>query len=100
MYIKLYYSEDHKPIGAAELYAEIATAYHEDICYQFLDDFDASTICDHLFYPDEYKNDDLMEDAFLLYQDKYIDDVITDKYESTIIYIDDNDIVDECDVAR
>lgn len=100
MYIKLYYSEDHKPIGAAELYAEIANAYHEDICYQFLDNFDASTICDCLFYPDEYENDDLIEDSFLLYQDTFIENIINDRYESTTIYIDDNDIVDEHDVAR
>jgi hypothetical protein len=100
MYIKLYYSEDHKPIGAAELYAEIATKYHDDICCQFLDNFDASTICNSLLYPDDYENDDLTEDAFLLYQDTFIENIINDIYESTTIYIDDNDIVDEHDVAR
>lgn len=100
MYIKLYYSADHKPIGAAELYAEIANAEHENICKDFLEDFSASTICDFLMYPDMYNTDEVCEDKFLIFQDEYIDDFINDNYKSTTIYVDDNDIVDGRDVAR
>lgn len=100
MYIRLYYSENHTPIGAAELYTEISNAEHENICKKFLENFSASTICDFLMYPDMYNTDEVCEDKFLIFQDEYIDDFVHDNYKCTMIYVDDNDIADGRDVAR
>lgn len=100
MYIKLYYSEDHTPIGAAELYAEIADTEHKEICQNFLEGYNPSVLCDCLFNPERCKEEELTEDDFLKFQDEYIDEVIENEYMSTTIYIDDNDIIDERDVVR
>lgn len=80
MYIRLYYSKNHTPIGAAELYTEISNAEHENICKKFLENFGASA-------------NEVCEDKFLIFQDEYIDDFVHDNYKCTIIEIDDNDIV-------